>query len=102
MSRRPKLSLVSNRELNKKQALNLDSRKPAGTPQSRGFQTKETASADKVSPHPHIREVRSANVKRPLDTQKSSGWPDKRLVAKVVIVVATVAFSIFLLKQRLM
>jgi hypothetical protein len=102
MSRRPKLSLVSNRELNKKQALNLDSRKPAGTLQSRGFQAKETASADKVSPHPHIREVRSAKVKRPRDTQTSSDWPDKRLVAKVVIVVATVALSIFLLKRRLM
>lgn len=102
MSRRPKLSLVSNRALNKKQALNLDSGKPAGTPRSRGFQARETASTDKVSPHPHIREVRSANTRRSQDIQSRPGWPDKRLVVKVVIVAATVALSIFLLKRRLM
>ena len=102
MNRRPKLSLVSNRELNKKQALNLNSDKRVGTKPSPLFETQDVGDTGNVFTNTHVGKEPSVEKSGPQCSSTKLGWPDRRFVVKAAIVAVTVALSIFLLKRRLM
>jgi len=100
MNRRPKLSLVSNRELNKKQALGFEVTKQAGEEPSREFEARGAGSIRETPPRKPFQPEQLVASNRRDDQPKNSGWPDGRQLAKVVVVVMTVALSLYLLKRR--
>lgn len=102
MNRRPKLSLVSNRELHKKQALSFETGDQTETKQSPEFEAKAPDAAPEIPPRgPAESEQRAGDNRRDQQTQNSA-WPNGRLLVKVAIAVATVAVSLYLVKRRLL
>ena len=97
MNRRPKLSLVSNIEQNKKQALGLEAAKQTGTKQSHEFE----AYTEEMPPPKSVRSEQMPARKRRDSEPKNSGWPNGSQLAKAVVVAVTVALSLYLLKRRL-
>lgn len=98
MSRRPKLSLVQNRETSKKQALAFDvDRAPAASESSPPPAAPPRSAVEPVQP-----EQLQADNQQPTQKKGSSGWPQGRLLAKAAIVAVTVALSIYLLRRRVL
>lgn len=100
MNRRPKLSLVSNIEQNKKQALGLEAAKQTGTKPSHEFEAKGSGYTEEMPPPKPVRSEQMPARKRRDSEPKNSGWPNGSQLAKAVVVAVTVALSLYLLKRR--
>lgn len=99
MNRRPKLSLVSNRELNKKQALDFEPAKESEKTLDSDFAAE---SAGRRPSQERFKPQRLVSEQEKRTRQKSSQWPDGKLILKGVIVVTAVALSLYLLKRRIL
>jgi hypothetical protein len=102
MNRRPKLSLVSNRELNKKQALNFETDKRTGAKQSPELEVKGPDAMEQAFTHQPAKPELEPAGNRQNGQPGPSYWPSTRLLTQAVIVVVTVALSVYLVKRRLL
>lgn len=100
MNRRPKLSLVSNRELNKRQALGFEATKQSGEEPSLEFEAKGADSIRETLPRKPFQPEQLVASNRRDDQPENSGWPNGGQLAKAVVAVVAVALSIYLLKRR--
>jgi len=97
MNRRPKLSLISSRELKKKQALDFGSSEAPEKEPDMGIASEP---AGKESCREPVRPVRLVSEQEKMKPQESNGRPDGKVILKAVVVVATFALSVYLLKRR--
>lgn len=102
MSRRPKLTLVSNRELNKKQALDYPASQASDKKPDMDTGAKKSDSTTKKTNQEPFRAVRLVSEQEKTRRQKRNVWPDGKLLLKTVAVVAAFALSAYLLKRRLL
>jgi len=99
MNRRPKLSLISNGEPKKKQALDFEASELSNKQPDMGLASEPT---DEVSHHEPIRPVRLISEQEKKRQPKSSAWPNGKVILKAVVVVTAFALSVYLLKRRLL
>jgi len=100
MSRRPKLSLVSNRELKKKQALDFSAPKASEKEPDRDPEAEQIEPVTKKTNHEPFRPVRLVSEQEKTKRQQGNVWPDGKLLLKAAVVVVTFALSVYLLKRR--
>ncbi len=98
MNRRPKLSLVSNRKLDKRQALDTSNNRDQTREQSRN----DIGAEESFAPASSVGGMESEQLQARIRRRPRSSWLTPSVLAKAFVVATTFALTVYILKRRLL